>query len=118
VSGAPYYDWLPKQAVDIDGLIDELKRRGFPERDATSIKAEADRRTFADLERQIHEFFPADGAEVWRMLDNEPVLEKAQIRAAVVRLCKADRAHLDYLVSVARVDWRDVLSWAQREGLV
>jgi len=39
------------------------------------------------------------------------------VRAAIVRLSRGDVARLEQLALDARRDWRDVLFWAQREGL-
>lgn len=114
----PHYDFFPVRATGSSALAGELRRRGIPELDATDVKAEADRRSLRDLEAEVQTVFGADGPAVWKELEAEPALAMHNVRTAVVRLSRGDRGKLAEMIAVARVDWRDVLHWAQQEKLV
>lgn len=118
LNGTPHYDFLPIRAAGSSALAGELRRRGIPELDAADVKAEADRRALRELEGEVREVFGAEGASVWSELESEPGLRMHNVRAAVVRLSRGNRAKLTELIEHARNDWRDVLASAQDDGLL
>jgi len=118
LDASPHYDFLPIRASGSSALAGELRRRGIPELDATDVKTEADRRALRDLEAEVNDVFGNDGPRVWADLQAEPCLTMHNVRAAAVRLSKGDRAKLAEIISMARIDWRDILARAQQERLV
>jgi hypothetical protein len=115
---APYYHFITTRAVGVIALEGELRRRGCPELGSKNIKDEADARAFRDLHAEVASLF-GDGAEgVWQALEAPDVLKMVNVRTAVVRLSKGDRAKLDQLIATAQQDPRDVLMWAQQDRLI
>ncbi len=115
---APHGDYLWRLADGAQAVVAELRRRGVPERAAPELQAEVDSRQLADLEQEARGLFPEkDWPRVRALLDGSPELARPRLRRAVVRLSRGELARLEQLVRDARRDWRDVLYWAQREGL-
>ena len=114
---APHGDFLWLRAEGVADVVDALRRR-LPERTAPEIQAEVVRRALADLELEAKALF---GAGAWprvqALIEGEPLLRTPAVGRAVVRLSRGEVARLEEMVRTSRVDPRDVLLWAQMEGL-
>jgi hypothetical protein len=70
--------------------------------------------TQADVERLVRrEFSPADAEQALTILGEYTDRETQRVRAAAIKLSDGDLTHLRQAVSVAQVDWRDVLAPAE-----
>jgi hypothetical protein len=115
---APYYHFISNRSVGVIALEGELRKRGCSERPAGEIKAAADARALRDLRAEVGTLFGDAGEEVWQALETPEVLRMVNVRSAVVRLSKGDRAKLEHLIATAKQDPRDVLHWAQSDHLI
>ncbi len=69
------------------------------------------------LAQAVREAFPgADGGAILARLASYGAApherEPARVRRAIVALAQGDAARLEYLIGVAKQDYRDVLAWA------
>ena len=115
---APYYHFISNRAVGVIALEGELRRRGCSERNSTEVKQQADARAFRDLRIEVGGLFGDGGEAAWQALEETEVCGMVDVRTAIVRLSKGDRARLDELIATAAKDPRDVLMWAQADHLI
>jgi hypothetical protein len=114
---SPHGDFLWLRAQGVADVVGALRRR-LPERSAGEIQAEIDRRSLAQLELEARALFgTGEWPRVQELLQGDAVLRTPAVPRAVVRLSRGDVVRLEEMVRAARVDPRDVLLWAQMEGL-
>ena len=70
----------------------------------------------ADVERVIERDFPFEQRSVVRSLFDEYPRQSPRVRLAVLKLAAGDIAKLREWLSVARIDFRDVLAPAESPG--
>jgi len=59
---------------------------------------------------KIREIFPETRESVAQML--EP-FDDDRVQLAILKLAEGDPDNLEYFIETAKVDWRDVLAWAE-----
>lgn len=81
----------------------------------TTLEMESEKRLVVAKIAQI--FTQAERVEVLRLLaqyGQEPYeRERERVHLAILKLCGGDKSQLQGLVEAAKVDYRDVLAWAE-----